>query len=482
MHIAFPNVHHGFEGCVRYLSVPSETSPGEDYTLAGSEVTHLEWVTQATLDLAPEWQEQGLRSLVWQRADVPGSWMGASLAFAYLLASIRCARPLILEKLADAGDIWCTGAIGYADDTSILKPVSATQFHDKLAGFFQQTADRLFFVPAANVAQPQFRLCQTHGVGVLTLTQFLATLPAALANGTWPTRTVVLVAPRELPALVGSCFRRTVQPQVLDYGSLGARLGAGAIDGVVGYSFTLVHAVSNQEVGMLALALGVISHWLYCAIMESSTSRATIGKLALRLEVTDLSGGRIDFGRATARYFGKALSVLALFVGVLRIGWDPRGQAWHDAMSRTIVIRRANAGLGIYSGFWRRIAASAIDWCLVLPVSGFSIGMWLTILGQGNAPGIDPLAFTFVFISFALYGAIMESSPSQATLGKMALRIKVTTQDGARATFGRSARRQFGKLLSVATLFIGAFMMVWTQQKQGLHDLLSGCFVVRTHV
>jgi len=59
------------------------------------------------------------------------------------------------------------------------------------------------------------------------------------------------------------------------------------------------------------LAVGVAG-WLYFALMESSAKGATLGKMALGLRVTDLSGNRISFGRATGRYFGKIVSGMIL--------------------------------------------------------------------------------------------------------------------------------------------------------------------------
>jgi len=52
----------------------------------------------------------------------------------------------------------------------------------------------------------------------------------------------------------------------------------------------------------------LIAAWLYSALMESSGSQATVGKMALSLRVTNLSGERITFGRATGRHFSKFVS------------------------------------------------------------------------------------------------------------------------------------------------------------------------------
>jgi uncharacterized RDD family membrane protein YckC len=83
-----------------------------------------------------------------------------------------------------------------------------------------------------------------------------------------------------------------------------------------------------------------ILQWLYFAILESSAWQATIGKKALGLEVTDLDGNRISFGRATGRFFGKILSGLILGIGFLMAGFTEKKQALHDILAGTLVIRK----------------------------------------------------------------------------------------------------------------------------------------------
>jgi uncharacterized RDD family membrane protein YckC len=78
-----------------------------------------------------------------------------------------------------------------------------------------------------------------------------------------------------------------------------------------------------------------------------------------------------------------------------------------------------------------------------------------------------------------LYYALMESSRFQGTLGKMAVQIKVTDLEGNRISFGRATGRYFGKIVSGLTLLVGYIMVAFTRQKQGLHDIMAGCLVVR---
>lgn len=93
---------------------------------------------------------------------------------------------------------------------------------------------------------------------------------------------------------------------------------------------------------------GIVVVWLYYAFCESSRAQATVGKLALGLQVTDEHGGRIGFARATGRYFGMYVSALVFGVGFMLAGWTPRKQALHDLMAACCVVRRS--GLDA----WRR--------------------------------------------------------------------------------------------------------------------------------
>lgn len=80
--------------------------------------------------------------------------------------------------------------------------------------------------------------------------------------------------------------------------------------------------------------------WLYFALMESSSYQATIGKMVCGLIVTDMSGARITFGRATGRYFSKIISGFILYIGFMMAGWTERKQALHDMIAGTLVIKK----------------------------------------------------------------------------------------------------------------------------------------------
>lgn len=84
--------------------------------------------------------------------------------------------------------------------------------------------------------------------------------------------------------------------------------------------------------------LGFIVTWLYFAIMESSKLQGTVGKVSLKLKVTDMQNNRITFLRATIRHFSKALSSTILFMGFVMAGITKKKQGFHDMVASTLVV------------------------------------------------------------------------------------------------------------------------------------------------
>jgi uncharacterized RDD family membrane protein YckC len=81
--------------------------------------------------------------------------------------------------------------------------------------------------------------------------------------------------------------------------------------------------------------------WLYHAWMESSEWQATLGKKALGLVVTDMAGGRVSFGRATGRHFGKIVTnMIPAFIGYIMAGFTAQKQALHDMIAGCLILRR----------------------------------------------------------------------------------------------------------------------------------------------
>jgi len=91
----------------------------------------------------------------------------------------------------------------------------------------------------------------------------------------------------------------------------------------------------------------------------------------------------------------------------------------------------------------------------------------------------NKLAFGSVYNLFVvLYFAGMESSASQATIGKMVVGLKVTDTDGGQISFLRALGRTAAKLLSGLFMNLGYILAAFTGRKQALHDVVAGTLVV----
>lgn len=146
------------------------------------------------------------------------------------------------------------------------------------------------------------------------------------------------------------------------------------------------------------------------------------------------------------------------------------------------------SGFVEYAGFWKRFVAFGLDYVLFLIISDV-LGMFfgvLLVLSLPNVSGqellnmINKMEVVFTIggmLLFWLYYALMESTYG-ATLGKMAIGIKVTDMDGNMITFLNATGRHFAKFLSGLVLCIGYIMAGFTEKKQGLHDMLASTLVV----
>ena len=154
----------------------------------------------------------------------------------------------------------------------------------------------------------------------------------------------------------------------------------------------------------------------------------------------------------------------------------------------------------IYAGFWPRFVAIVIDVIILGVLQMFIITPIMVAIGFGAASGMsgmdmsDPdnvggmmpvimaMVGTYWLIAMALqilYFSFMESSKTQATIGKMALGLKVTDLNGAKLDFGKAFVRNLCRLISNFTFFIGYIIAGFTEKKQALHDIIAGTLVIK---
>jgi uncharacterized RDD family membrane protein YckC len=117
---------------------------------------------------------------------------------------------------------------------------------------------------------------------------------------------------------------------------------------LLGLKTTEVDPVTNNVTvhpGALAglTLLAVVVSCIYSGILEGGPHGASVGKMAMRIQVRDAGdGAAIGFGRAALRRF--VYQVLFLPFGIpgvinaLSPLWDRRRQAWHDKVANSVVV------------------------------------------------------------------------------------------------------------------------------------------------
>jgi len=135
------------------------------------------------------------------------------------------------------------------------------------------------------------------------------------------------------------------------------------------------------------------------------------------------------------------------------------------------------------AGFWIRLVAGLIDYVIIYVCSStlFKV-MDLNQAGKSvdnqDMPHLVIVALSMIIFQFT-YEAIFISSRLCSTPGKLMLGLIVTDLNGERISFQRAFGRYMAKLLSYLFLFVGFFMIAWTSNKQGLHDMLAETIVLK---
>ena len=148
-------------------------------------------------------------------------------------------------------------------------------------------------------------------------------------------------------------------------------------------------------------------------------------------------------------------------------------------------------------GFWRRLAAAAIDLAIVIPaaliitliasrITGLrmpmshlhllDIDMWIDLV-----LATDPALVMALVLFFAIglvYLLVFQIVVGQ-TLGMRFLNMKIIDVYGDRPSAPRCIARCAGYLAGVATLFLGFLWMGFDSEKRGLQDWIAGTYVIR---
>jgi uncharacterized RDD family membrane protein YckC len=136
----------------------------------------------------------------------------------------------------------------------------------------------------------------------------------------------------------------------------------------------------------------------------------------------------------------------------------------------------------VYAGFWLRFAALMIDSTLLSVVN---LTITMAILGAAAFTGDPTASLAGMGISILLNMAVAVSYESWflvnkgATLGKLAVGLRVIRHSGAPITWGLAIGRYFARVVSSMILYIGFLMAVWDEEKRGLHDRICDTRVIK---
>ncbi len=153
-----------------------------------------------------------------------------------------------------------------------------------------------------------------------------------------------------------------------------------------------------------------------------------------------------------------------------------------------------------YAGFGQRLIAVIIDVIIIGVVQSFVFVPILAAVGFGFASGAENMdlsdpdqaaglvgtimaaaggAWLLATVIQVLYFTFMESSKMQATVGKLALGLKVTDLEGNKLDFTKALIRNLSRIISGMIMLIGYIIAAFTEKKQALHDIIAGTLVLK---
>lgn len=123
-----------------------------------------------------------------------------------------------------------------------------------------------------------------------------------------------------------------------------------------------------------------------------------------------------------------------------------------------------------YAGFWRRTGAYLIDG-IILSIVQAPLSFILSSSDYYYYYAFEQVIGVVYIVGFWAW--------KSQTPGKMALGVKIVTEDGKPISTGRAIVRYFGYIVSSIPLGLGFFWVAWDKKKQGWHDKIANTYVIK---
>jgi uncharacterized RDD family membrane protein YckC len=141
---------------------------------------------------------------------------------------------------------------------------------------------------------------------------------------------------------------------VLSYAGFWTRFAAVFLDGIMlgvvnmVLNFVFIGAMTStarpNSPGALGMQLVLMFFQIAIALSYETFMigkyGATLGKMALKIQVVTAEGGKVSYLRALGRYFAKMLSGLTCLIGYLMAAWDDQKRTLHDRICDTRVVMK----------------------------------------------------------------------------------------------------------------------------------------------
>jgi len=150
-----------------------------------------------------------------------------------------------------------------------------------------------------------------------------------------------------------------------------------------------------------------------------------------------------------------------------------------------------------YAGFWRRFVAYFIDGIAVGIIMKISMSVMMVPMSHyfsnirmvENPQDLSLIAPSLMMVigTSMLVGASLQAlyfilmwGYKGATLGKMAMKIKIVSTNGSDISYGTAFLRYIGTIISSIPFSLGFLWMLWDNKKQTWHDKIASTCVIQT--
>lgn len=173
----------------------------------------------------------------------------------------------------------------------------------------------------------------------------------------------------------------------------GYAVGYDSLASLKAQSLAELEKVDSSQSYFLSIIIGVILTFLYYVLFWVYQEGATPGKKIVGIKIVGENNSPISFPRAMIRFISffivSIISVFTFGLGFFWVVWDKKKQAWHDKLSKTLVVKTDKQPHIVIGIFLMIISLSSILGYMGLGVYN-SLVLAMNDLQKGNKQSSNP--------------------------------------------------------------------------------------------